>query len=196
MTARATVAALAALLAACSPAAVAPPPSTVRTVAVLPPSNRTGDGLLVTGSSFLEKYAFATDRVTVGDVLAAELRATLAHRGFAIVRPELVQSATEGRPPGSPEAALEIARHGHLEDPVLFVAIDRWEPDAATHPAFVIVALDAALIDPQSGAVLWQAHRRASPIATAGSVTLATAYETAAEKAANELVGSWDAGHP
>src|SRR6185436_3467069 len=62
-----------------------PPPSTVRSVAVLAPSNRTGDGLLVAGASLLEKYAFHTDRVTVADVLGAELRSQLAHRGFAVV---------------------------------------------------------------------------------------------------------------
>ena len=51
---------------------------------------------------------------------------------------------------------------------MLYVAIDRWEPDAPTHPAFVIVALDAALVDSASGAVRWQTRRRAAPIATPG----------------------------
>ena len=173
-----------------------PPPSTVRSVAVLAPSNRTGDGLLVSGASLLEKYAFRTDRVTVADVLGAELRSELAHRGFAVVPPDVVHAATGGRPAGTPEAAAEMARHGHLDAPVLMVAIDRWEPDAETHPAFVIVALDAALVESSSGTVLWSSHRRASPVATPGTVTLGTAYEIAARKVAEELVGSWGSERP
>jgi hypothetical protein len=187
---------LAALLTGCATVATPPPPSTVRSVAVLPPSNRTADGLLVTGASFLEKYAFRTDRVTVADVLGAELRTRLERRGFAVVPPDVVRVVTEGRTVGSPEAAVEIARHGHLDDPVLFVAIDRWEPDAGTHPAFVIVGIEAALVDPGTGAVLWSVHRRASPIATPGTVTLATAYEIAAAAAAEDLVTSWGAERP
>jgi hypothetical protein len=187
---------LAAVFAGCAIPATAPPPSTVRTVAVLPPSNQTGDGLLVAGSSLLERYALHTDRVTVPDVLAAELRTQLGRRGIAVVRSEVVQAATGGRSVASPEAAAEVARHGHLDEPVLLVVIERWEPDAGTHPAFVIVALDASLVDPASGAVLWRTHRRASPIATPGTVTLGTAYEIAAQKAVEELVGTWGAEPP
>jgi hypothetical protein len=182
---------IAALLLGCGVAPTPPPPSSVRSVAVLAPSNRTGDGLLVAGASLLEKYAFRTDRVTVPDVLGIELRAQLAHRGFAVVPPDVVQNATDGRPAGSPEAAAEMARRGHLDAPVLMVAIERWEPDAPTEPTFVIVALDAALVEPSTGVVLWRSHRLPSPIKTPGTVTLGSAYEIAAQKAAEELVQSW-----
>ncbi len=195
MTSRGCVVA-AALLLGCSVAPPAPPPSAVQRVAVLVPSNRTGDGLLVAGTSLLEKYALKTERVTVPDVLGAALREQLERRGFAVVPPEVVQSATAGRAAGSPEAAAEMARKGHLDAPVLMVAIDRWEPDAETHPAFVIVALDAALVDPSNGAVLWRAHRTASPIATSGTVNLGSAYEIAARKAAEDLLGSWGRERP
>ncbi|HXJ36008.1 MAG TPA: hypothetical protein VMS22_18400 [Candidatus Eisenbacteria bacterium] len=184
---------LPALLLACAAPTPDPPPSTVRTIAVMPPGNRTGDGLLVTGTSLLEKYAFDTARTTVGDVLAAELRMQLARRGFAVVRPDVVQEATQGRAVGSPDAAVEIARHGHLTETLLVVAIEQWEPNGGTNPDFVIVALEASLVDPGTGAVLWHTHRRASPIPTPGSVTLASGYEIAAAKAAEELVGSWQA---
>jgi len=184
------------LVAACAVPAPPGPPTSVRTVAVLPPSNRTGDGLLVSGTSLLEKYAFRTDRVTVPDVLGAQLRRELARRGLGVVPGDAVDAATGGRAPGSPEAAADVARHARLADPVLFVAIDRWEPDAPTHPAFVVVALDAALVDPTSGAVLWRTHRNASPVPTPGSVTLAVAYETAAEKVAAELLDGWPAREP
>jgi hypothetical protein len=33
----------------------------VRTIAVLPPNNRTGDRLLIAGASFLEKYILSTE---------------------------------------------------------------------------------------------------------------------------------------
>jgi hypothetical protein len=187
---------LALLVAGCGGIATPPPPTTVHTVAVLPPGNRTGDGLLVAGASFLERYAFSTDRVTVPDVLAAELRTVLARRGVAVVPPATVHAATDGRTITSPEAAAEIARKGHLEAPLLLVTIDRWEPDAGTHPTFVIVALDAVLVEPATGTVLWSAHRRAGPIATPGTVVLGTAYEIAAHKAAEELVGTWGEERP
>ena len=87
---------------------------------------------------------------------------------------------------------MEIARRGGLEGGVLYVEIDRWEPDAGTHPAFVIVALRAALLDPTSGNALWQMHRAAAPVATPGSVTLGTAYAAAAQKMGEELVASWN----
>src|SRR6266403_5065809 len=92
------------LAGACSRQAAPPPPDMVRTVAVLAPANRTGDPLLVAGTSFLEKYALKTDRVTVPDVLASEARLQLARRGFTVVAADDVEKATGGRAPGSPEA--------------------------------------------------------------------------------------------
>src|SRR5262249_39315870 len=144
----------------------------------------------------LEKYAFHTDPVTVADVLAVELRAQLAYRGFTVVPADVVRSASEGRAAASPEVAAEIARHGRLDDPVLFVAIDRWEPDVGMQPDSVIVALEAALVDPATGAVLWHVRRRARPIRTPGAVTLGSAYEFAAAKAAEELLQSWSTLRP
>ena len=60
----------------------APPlPTTAQTIAVLPPNNRTGDPLLVESASFLHPSADRPGRVTVPDVLAAEVREQLAQRG-------------------------------------------------------------------------------------------------------------------
>ena len=53
------------LACACSRPLAPPPPDMARTVAVLAPANRTGDALLVAGTSFFEKYALKSDRVTV-----------------------------------------------------------------------------------------------------------------------------------
>jgi hypothetical protein len=170
------------------PTAPPPPPDMPRTVAVLQPANRTGDPLLVAGTSFLEKYALKSDRVTVPDVLASEARLQLAHRGFTVVSPDEVESTTRGRAPGSPEAAAEIASQAKLPGLALYLDIRRWEPDAPTHPAFVLVGLTASLIDPANGRVVWTATRPTSPVATPGEVALGPAYVTAARKTMEEVL--------
>src|SRR5439155_19144678 len=176
------------LLAACSRPVAPPPPDMVRTVAVLAPANRTGDPLLVAGTSFLEKYALKSDRVTVPDVLASEARVQLAHRGFTVLSADEVESATHGRAPGSPEAAAEIASHAKLAGLALYLDIRRWEPDAPTHPSFIVVGLTASLVDPASGRVVWTAERPTGPVATPGEVALGPAYVTAARKSMEELL--------
>ena len=159
-----------------------------RTVAVLEPSNHTGDPLLVAGTSFLERYALRTERVTVPDVLASEARLQLERRGFTAVPPETVEGATEGRAPGSTDSAVAIARHGGLVGLVLWIDVRRWEPDAPTLPTFVIVGLTAELIDSTSGLVRWRAERRPAPVATPGEVNLGDAYLNAARKVMVELL--------
>lgn len=184
------------LAAGCGRPAAPPPRDMVRTVAVLVPANRTGDPLLVAGASFLEKYALASDRITVADVLASEARLQLARRGFTVVSADEVANATEGRVPASPQAAGEIASRAKLPGLALYVEIRRWEPDAPTHPAFVVVGLAASLVDPASGRVVWDTQRRASPVATPGEVALGPAYVTAARKVMQELLAPLGAERP
>lgn len=179
------------LLLACARPAPAPPSRTVRPISVFPPGNRTGMSLLISGASFLERYAARSDRVTVEDVLAAEARAQLVRRGFTVTAPEAVEAATAGRVPGSAEAARDLARAGTLGGGALYLEIFRWEPDSDTHPAFVIVGLDATLVDVATGERLWAAHRAPTPVATPGTVTLGMAYADAARKVAAELLASW-----
>ena len=182
---------LSALLAGCARMGNAPPPPTVRSVAVLPPRDQTGESLAVAGTSLLERYAVRTERVTVADVLGIALREQLERRGIALAATDALPAAADARTPTTAAAAAEIAHRAHIDDPALFVTIDRWEPDNPTHPAFVIVALDATLIDPATGTVLWHLHRSARPIATPGTVTSGTAHEIAARQAAAELLTSW-----
>jgi len=172
----------------CARPAAPPPRDLPRTVAVLPPGNHTGDPLLVAGASFFERYALRTDRVTVPDVLAAEARLQLERHGFVPVPPETVEAATQGRAPGSTESAVDIASKGGLEGPVLWIDVRRWEPDAPTHPAFVIVGLAAELIDVPSGRVRWHAERRPGPVPTPGEANLGDAYATAARKVVAEVL--------
>jgi hypothetical protein len=190
VTGRIALGVLVATTCACGKPSISPP-STVRSVAVLTPVNRTGDELLVTGGTLLERYVMHTYRVTVPDVLAIELRTELTRRGFAVVPPETVETvAQKGRTP-TLEAAIAAARGGDLHDPVPFVTIDQWQTNGGTEPDFIIVALDATLVDPERGTVLWHVRRRARPIGTPGTVTLGDAYEVAARKAAVELLASW-----
>jgi hypothetical protein len=182
------LAALFVAVACAAPTAPAPPADIDRTVAVLQPANETGDPLLVAGTSALEKYALRSDRVTVPDVLASEARLQLEHRGFTVVPAAQVEGATHGRAPGSPQAAAEIASRGNLPGLALWVDVRRWEPDAPTQPAFVLVGLTASLVDPETGRVVWSAERRTKPVPTPGEVALGPAYVTAAEKAMAELL--------
>ena len=176
------------LTVACSRTAPAPPADMPHTIAVLAPANRTGDPLLVAGTSFVEKYALKGERVTVPDVLASEARLQLARRGFTVISAEEVATATQGRVPGSPEAAAEVASRGRLSGLALYLDVRRWEPDAPTHPSFVLVALTASLVEPATARVVWSTERRTSPVATPGEITLGAAYVTAARKVMEEML--------
>jgi hypothetical protein len=181
------------LAAACETHPSAPPRLSLdQAIAVLPPNNRTGDLLLVSGTSFLDRYVFPSERVSVGDILAGEARSQLAERGLRVAPREAVDAATEGRVPHSPQAAAEIAAHGKLVGPVLYMEMRRWEPDAPVHTGFVIVGLSASLVDPASGKVVWQLDRSPAPVSTPGEVTLGSAYETAARKVIAEILRTFD----
>src|SRR5262245_9996694 len=114
----------------------APPlPTTARTIAVLPPNNRTGDSLLVESASFLHPEADRPGRVTVPDVLATEVREQLAQRGITVIAPEAVTAAIGRQAPGSPEEAIALAAQGKLAGSVLYIEIRRWEADVSPlHP--------------------------------------------------------------
>ena len=111
------------------PAAPAPPHG-VHVVTVLPAANRTGDPLLITGTSLLERYAFRTERVTVADALAQEAAAFLRARGYRVNEPSTVEGTLPGHAPDSAEDAARVASHAGLEGFVLYLEIRRWEPDA------------------------------------------------------------------
>jgi hypothetical protein len=179
------------LVAACANPPAPPSLRPGQAIAVLPPNNRCGDPLLVSGASFLDRYVFHAGPVTVADVLAGEVRFQLAERGVAVIPQAPLAQAIDGQVPQNPQAAGEIAARAKLDALALYLEIRRWEPDAPTHPTFVIVGASASLVDPASGRVVWQLDRSAAPIATPGEVTLETAYETAARKLATEIASSF-----
>jgi hypothetical protein len=173
----------------CARSPSAPPlPATARTIAVLPPNNRTGDPLLVESASFFHPYADRPGRVTVPDVLAAEAREQLTRRGIKVVAPEAVTAAIDNQTPRSPEEAADLAARGKLEGDALYIEIRRWEADMSPlHPRRIIVAVEARLLDPATGQTVWTAQRPLHPVPTPGMVVRWMAYTIAARKVAAEL---------
>ncbi len=179
-----------------APRAVAPPPPAVRSVAVFPPNNRTGDLLLIAGASFYEKYVARSDRMTVPDVLASEARRQLSRRGITVVSPEIVNSITGDRAPASAEEAAAVAARNELEAAVLYIEVRRWEVDVPVHPAFVIASVEVTLIDATDGRVLWTMDHPSRPVPTPGVVNLGDAYEVAAQKLMEEMLSAFGPERP
>jgi len=167
------------------------PPQGVHVVTVLPAANRTGDPLLITGTSLLERYAFRTERVTVADALAQEAASFLRARGYRVNEPSTVEGTLREHAPDSAEDAARLASKAGLEGFALYLEIRRWEPDAGTHPAFVIVAVSAALIDAANGREVWSVRQPVHPAPTPGAVTLGAAYGIAVQSVVADVFASW-----
>ena len=179
--------ALALCLAGCvrtPPAALQP----VRSIAVFPANNRTGDDLLIAGGSFFEKYVLPTERYTVADVLAAEARAELAQHGFEVLAPQLVDAALNGHIPASAEDAAVLADRNHIEAAVLYIEIRRWESSGGTEARSIIASVTVMLIEPASGRVLWTGEHPLRPVQTPGIINLGNAYAVAAHTVMTELL--------
>jgi hypothetical protein len=157
-------------------------------IAVLPTNNRTADPLLVEGSSLIDRYIRHSGRVSVGDVLQSEARFRLQEKGFAVGEWSAQESALKGRVPLSAEGAAELARQVGLTGRVLYLEIRRWEPDAPTHPRFIIVGMTASVVDAASGQEIWREHRRAAPVPTPGAVNIESAYVVAARRVIAEML--------
>ncbi|MFI5393983.1 MAG: hypothetical protein ACHQ9S_00495 [Candidatus Binatia bacterium] len=171
-------------------------PPAVRTVAVFPPNNRTGDSLLIAGASFYEKYVARTDRITVPDVLASEARRQLARRGFTVVSPELVDAMTGDHAPTSAQDAAAVAARNQLDAAVLYIEVRRWEVDVPVHPTFVIASVEVALVDPMNGNVLWRMDHPSRPVATPGVVNLGDAYAIAARTLIQQMLAALGSERP
>ena len=123
-------------------------------MAVLPPNNRTGNELLVAGTGLIDRYVIRAEQVTVPDVLLSEARFQLQQKGFDVTGRPAVDAALKGRTPTSPASAAELASAGGLKNLVLYLELRRWEGDAPMHTSFVIVGLQATLIDPITGKMM------------------------------------------
>src|SRR4029453_6394425 len=153
------------------PPSTPPLPATARTIAVLPPNNRTGDPLLIESASFLHPDADRPGLVTVSDALATEARAQLARRGVKVIAPEAVTAAIGNQTPRSPEEAADLATRGKLEGSALYIEIRRWEADMSPlHPRRIIVALEQRLFEGATRQTVWTAQRPLHPVPTPGAV--------------------------
>ena len=182
---------LAALLALCAVGCARPPapaPEPVRTVAVFPANNQTGDPLLIAGASFLEKYLLSTESYTVPDALTVEASAELVRHGFDVVPAQVVNAATVGQTPPSAEQAAAVAARHQIGGAVLYIDIRRWEADAGFHPTFIIASVTLTLVDVSSGRVLWTANHSSRPVQTPGVVVLGDAYSVAAHTLRAEML--------
>ena len=171
---------------ACTPPVVTSLPPTVRRVAVLPPY-QPGAADARAGTS--------TDLVglpsrTIGDVLAQQARARLAAKGFDLIEPSVVKLATKDRMPTSAQMAAQIMQEAKLDAAALYIEVRRWEPtpDARGMKADgVIVALDVTMVDPKTGAILWDVHRPSRPVPLYGVVLTGQANVFVAETVMQEV---------
>jgi hypothetical protein len=171
----------------CTPAVVTPLPPTVRRIAVLPPYY---PGASDTRAARSESDLVRPLQMTVGEVLAQQARARLAEKGLQVIEPSVVKLATQDRVPTSPQVAAQIMEEAHLDASALYIEVRRWEPmpDSRGMKADgVIVALDVMMIDPKTGAVLWQVHRPSRPVPLYGVVLTGQANVFVAETVMREI---------
>jgi hypothetical protein len=170
----------------CRSGVVTPMPPTVRRIAVLPPYKPGAAALAAATDSDLPRPL----EITVGDVLAQQARARLTERGLQVIEPSVVKLATKDRVPSSPQMAAQIVEEAHLDATALYIEVRRWEPtpDSRGMKADgVIVALDVMMVDPKTGAVLWQVHRPSRPIPLYGVVLTGQANVFVAETVMGEI---------
>jgi hypothetical protein len=86
--------------------------------------------------------------------------------------------------------AAQIMEEAHLDAATLYIEVRRWEPmpDSRGMKADgVIVALDVMMVDPKTGAVLWQVHRPSRPVPLYGVVLTGQANVFVAETVMREI---------
>jgi hypothetical protein len=171
---------------ACVQAVVTSLPPTVRRVAVLPPYQPgLADTLIRT-----DRDLPGLPSRTIEDLLAQEARRRLAEKGLNVIEPGVLQLATAGRVPSSPQMAAQIMDEAHLDAAALYIGVRRWEPTPNARGMKadgVIVALDVTMVDPKTGAVLWEVRRPSRPVPLYGVVLTGHANIFVAETVMKEV---------
>jgi hypothetical protein len=81
-----------------------------------------------------------------------------------------------------------MAVQGKLAGSALYIEIRRWEAEMSPlHPRYVMVALEARLLETVTGQTVWIAQRPLHPVPTPGVIVRWMAYTIAARKVAEEL---------
>jgi hypothetical protein len=192
------IAFIAALLGAvaCAPAVVTRLPQTVRRIAVLPPYELAADD---TRTARTETAVPGLPSRTIGDVLAQHARTRLVEKGFEVLEPSVVKLATKDRLPSSPQMAAQILREANLDAVVLYIEIRRWEPtpsERGMKADGVIVGLDVTMVDPRTGAILWEVHRPSRPVPLYGVVLTGQANVLVAEAVMQEVFAQLGSRQP
>ena len=94
--------------------------------------------------------------LTVLDLLQQFAAHELARRGYPVVSVDAVRAAVPTAP-SSAESALALARAGGLGGPLMLGRLTRFTQSAND---LVLVRLELSLVDPASGAVVWQGVAR------------------------------------
>lgn len=142
-------------------------------VAVLPVHDATGETLRIPSPNPLPELAraagdpFQPRGETVPDRLQGMASQALLRRGVA-VRPAAEVRRLLSDAPATPAAAAGAARRAGIDGPVLQVTLRRF---SRTGSQLLRVQLDAALVDPVRGELLWSGQAR-GPYPVRGALTL------------------------
>lgn len=171
-------------------------PPTVRRVAVLPSYQPGAADARATGA---ESNVPGLPSRTIGDVLAQQARAQLAAKGFDVVEPSIVKLATKDRVPTSPQMAGQILSEANLDAAALYIEVRRWLPtpyERGMKADGVIVALDVTMVDPKTGAMLWEIRRPSRPVPLYGNVLTGQANVFVAEMVMQEVFAQLGSRQP
>jgi len=171
----------------CTSTVVTSLPPTVRRVVVFPPYRLGG---AETRSTATESELFGLPSRTIEDLLAQQARAQLTAKGFDVVETSIVKQSTKDRVPTSPQMAAQILQDAKLDAAALYIEVRRWEPmpsERGLKADGVIVALDVMIVDPKTGAILWQVNRPSRPVPLYGVVLTGQANVFVAETVMKEV---------
>jgi hypothetical protein len=101
--------------------------------------------------------------------------------------------------PTSARMAAQIIEEAHLDATALYIEVRRWKPTPNSRGMkadSVIVALDVMMVDPKTGAVLWQVHRPSRPVPLYGVVLTGHAHLFVAETVMREVFALLGAKQP
>ena len=180
----------------CTSTVVTSLPQSVRRVAVLPPYRL---GVAETRPTATESELLGLPSRTIEDLLAQQARAQLTAKGFDVVEPSIVKLSTKDRVPTSPQMAAQILQDAKLDAAALYIEVRRWEPtpdERGMKGDGVIVALDVMMVDPKTGAILWQVRRPSRPVPLYGVILTGQANVFVAETVMKEVFGQLESRKP
>jgi hypothetical protein len=95
--------------------------------------------------------------------------------------------------------AAQIVREANLDATALYIEVRRWEPTPNSRGMKadgVIVALDVTMVDPKTGAILWEVHRPSRPVPLYGVVLTGQANVFVAETVMQEVFAQLGSRQP